>query len=192
MRNKNEFQPDKPKLGILDRLYLTRLQRKVLLKWVLYSLTLLLLSLLQDVILCRFTLLGATTELIPCAIILVCLLEGLDGGCIFTLCAACLYLFSGTAPGVYAMVLLTFLAIGAALFRQAYLQKGFLAALICTIPTVFLYQMLIYVVGLFLGLTPANRILGFCITAGLSCLCVPVLYPLFRRIASIGGEPWRE
>ena len=32
MQNKNEFQPDKPKLGILDRLYLTRQQRKILLK----------------------------------------------------------------------------------------------------------------------------------------------------------------
>ena len=192
MAKRNEFQPDKPRLGILDRLYLTRHQRKVLLKWVLYSLTLVILSLLQDVILCRFQLLGATTELIPCAIILVCLLEGLDGGCIFTLCAACLYLFSGTAPGVYAMVVLTFLTIFAAWFRQAYLQKGFLAALVCSVPTVFIYELLIFVIGLFLGLTQPGRIVGFLITAALSCLSIPILYPLFLRIASIGGEPWRE
>lgn len=108
MAKRNEFQPDKPRLGILDRLYLTRLQRKVLLKWVLYSVTLVVLSLLQDVILCRFQLFGCTTELIPCAVVLICLLEGLESGSVFALCAACLYLFSGTAPGVYAMVALTF------------------------------------------------------------------------------------
>lgn len=192
MAKKNEFQPDKPRLGILDRLYLTRQQRKVVLRWVLYSITLLVLSLLQDVILCRFQLWGATTELVPCAVVLICLLEGLEGGCVFTLCAACLYLFSGTAPGVYAMVVLTFLAIIAAWFRQAYLQKGFFAALICTVPAVFLYEILVCVIGLFLGLTAPGRILAFCISAALTCLSIPILYPLFLRIASIGGEPWRE
>ena len=192
MSNKNEFQPDKPRLGILDRLYLTRQQRKVLLKWVLYSLALLVLSLLQDVILCRFHLLGATTDLIPCAVILICLLEGLHSGCVFALCASCLYLFSGTAPGIYAMVLLTTLAIFATLFRQAYMQKGFWSALVCTIPTVFAYEMLIFICGLFLKLTLPARFIGFCITTCLTCLTIPVLYPLFLRIASIGGEPWKE
>lgn len=192
MANKNEFQPDKPKLGILDRLYLTRLQRKVLLKWVLYSVILVALSLLQDVILCRFQLFGATTELIPCAVILICLLEGLDGGCVFTLCASCLYLFSGTAPGVYAMVILTFLAILATWFRQAYLQKGFWAAVCCAVPAMLLYELLLFVIGLFLGLTQIGRFFSFLITVGLTCLSIPVLYPLFLRIASIGGEPWRE
>ena len=99
MANKNEFQPDKKKLGIWDRLHLTRKQRKNLLRWVLHSLALLILSLIQDVILCRYEILGATTDLVPCAIILICLLEGLESSCIFALCASCLYFLSGTAHG---------------------------------------------------------------------------------------------
>lgn len=192
MANKNEFQPDRQKLGILDRLYLTRQQRKIVLKWALYALTLLILSLLQDVVLCRFKLLGATTDLLPFAVILICLLEGVDGGSVFALCASCFYLFSGTAPGVYAMVILTVLCVFSTLFRQAFLQKGFLAAMVCAIPTMFIYELLIYLFGLFLDLAHPARIIGFLITAGLTCATALILYPLFLRIASIGGEPWTE
>jgi hypothetical protein len=192
MQNKNEFQPDKPKLGILDRLYLTRLQRKILLKWVLYSAVLLVLSLLQDVILCRFQLWGATTELIPCAVMLICLLEGLESGCIFTLCASCLYLFSGTAPGVYAMVALTVLTIVAAWFRQAYLQRGFGSAILCVAVCMIVYELAVFGIGLFLGQTYGYRILAFLVTALGSVLAVPILYPVFLRIQAIGGEIWRE
>ena len=71
MARKNEFQPDKPKSVLINRLHLTRLQRKKLLKWVLYSLVLLALSLVQDVMLCHFRVLGASTDLVPCAIFLI-------------------------------------------------------------------------------------------------------------------------
>lgn len=192
MAKKNEFQPDKPKLGLIDRLHMTRQQRRVLLKWVLYAAVLVFLSLLQDVILCHLRVFGASTELVPCAIFLICLLEGTESGSVFGLVASCLYLFSGTAPGVYSLVILTFLAVFATFLRQAYLQKGFASAMLCTVPTLFAYEILTYAFGLFLGLTHPSRILGFLITAGLTSLTAPVLYPLFLRIGSIGGEPWKE
>ena len=127
---KKEFKADKPKSGFLSKLYLTPLQRKGLLKWVLYSLLLILLSVLQDVVLSRLRLFGATTDLVPCGIILICILEGAESGSIFALIASALYLFSGTAPGPYSLVFLTALAIGTSIFRQAYLQKGLGAALL--------------------------------------------------------------
>ena len=74
MGKKYEFQPDKPRSTWLSKLYLTRLQRLALLKWVLYALMVLVLSVVQDVVLCRFRLFGATTELVPCGIFLLCLL----------------------------------------------------------------------------------------------------------------------
>ena len=189
---KYEFRPDKPQVNLLSKLYITEIQRKNILKWFLYAMILLVLSLVQDVILCRFRILGATTELVPCAIILICVLEGTEKGSLFALIGALAYLFSGTAPGAYAMVLITVLAVFACMFRQGYLRKGFSAAMLCTCAAIFIYEMALFGIGLFLGLTHAGRFVGFCITAGLSMLAAPVLYPLVQLIGSIGGDIWKE
>ena len=77
MAKKFDIQPDKPHSGFFGKLYLTKKQRKVLTKWVLYSLVLLALSLLQDVMLCHVRLFGATTDLIPCGIFLICLIAAM-------------------------------------------------------------------------------------------------------------------
>ena len=66
MAKKYEFKPDKANSGIANKLILTRLQQKKLLKWLLYTLVLLALSVLQDVILCQARIFGSTTELVPC------------------------------------------------------------------------------------------------------------------------------
>jgi len=192
MAKKYEFQPDKPYSGFLSKLFLTARQRRSLLKWVLYCLVLLVLSVLQDVILCDLRLFGATTELIPCAIFLICLLEGTETGSVFSLIASLLYLFSGTAPGVYAMVFITVISIGTCIFRQSFLQKGFGTAMLCTSVAILLYQLAVFVIGLFLGLTIPGRILGFLITALLSTIAAPVLYPVLLSIGTIGGEIWKE
>lgn len=192
MANKYEFKPDKPHSGFLGKLYLTPGQRRTLLKWILYALALLVLALLQDVILSRVRLLGATTDLVPCAIILICILEGAESGSVFALIASLFYLFSGTAPGSYAMVLLTALAVFLCVFRQAYLQQGFSSALLCTVGALLVYELAVFAIGLFLELTVPTRITGFLITAGLSCLAIPFLYPLFLAIQSIGGKTWKE
>lgn len=192
MAKKYEFKPDKPQLNLLNKLYITPAQRKNFLKWFFYAMVLLVLSVVQDVILCRFRLFGATTELVPCAIILICIIEGTERGCVFALISSLAYLFSGTAVGAYAMVLLTVLAIFACMFRQGYLRKGFSAAMLCTCVAVFLYEMAVFGIGVFLGHTYLGRLVGFCITAGLSMLAAPLLYPLVQLIASIGGDIWKE
>jgi hypothetical protein len=189
---KKEFKADKPKSGFLSKLYLTPLQRKGLLKWVLYSLLLILLSVLQDVVLSRLRLFGATTDLVPCGIILICILEGAESGSVFALIASALYLFSGTAPGPYSLVFLTALAIGTSIFRQAYLQKGLGAALLCSGLALVLYELLQFAMGLFLGLTTFSRIIGFLITALLTTGVALPLYPIVLAIESIGGETWKE
>lgn len=192
MAREYEFKPDKPRSSWLSKLYLTAIQRKAILKWGLFGLVLLVLSVLQDVILCRFRLFGATTELVPCAIFLICIIVGTEQGSLFALISAMLYLFSGTAPGPYAMVFITALAIFICILRQGYLQKGFAAAMFCCVIAVFAYELLNFAMALFLGLTIPARIGGICITAGLSCIAAPILYPLLLLIASIGGEAWKE
>ena len=192
MARKYEFQPDKPRVSWISKLYLTKQQRAVLLKWALYALLLLVLSVLQDVVLCRFRLFGATAELIPCAIFLICVMEGAQQGSVFALVGSALYVFSGTAAGPYSMVLITFIAVFVCIFRQGYLQPGFAATMLCTVFSVFLYELVVFAVGLVLGLTIPSRLFGFLITAGFSCLAAPVLYPLALFIGSIGGETWKE
>lgn len=192
MARKYEFKPDKQSTGLFSRLYLTKLQRQSLLKWGLYSLCLLVLSLLQDMLLCRFRLLGATTELIPCAIFLICLLQDMEDGSIFALVASFVYLFTGSSPGMYVPVMITFLAVGAMFLRQSYLIKGFGSILLCTVGAMFVYELIVFFINLFLQLTRPDRFVGFMITTGLSLLSAPVLYPLFAKISQIGGNSWND
>ncbi len=187
-----EFKADKSRSGFWSKLYLTQKQRKSLLKWVLYSLLLLVLSLLQDVVLCRFRLLGATSELVPVGIFVICILEGADSGSLFTLIASVIYFFSGSAAGPYTLVFITVLAIGITIFRQAYLQQGFGAALLCASLATFAYELLQYCMVLFLRMTLPERITGFLLTAALSVLAIPLIYPVALSIEKIGGETWKE
>ena len=192
MAKKVEFKPDKPRSSLLSKLYLTQKQRRSLLKWVLYGLTLLVLSVLQDVILCRFHIFGATTELVPCGIFLICLLEGMESGSLFALIAGSLYVFSGTAAGNYCIVFITFIGIFTTFLRQSFLQKGFSAALLCSFVAILVYEMAVFFLGLFFGQTFLARIGVFFLTAVLSTLIVPILYPILCAIGKIGGEPWKE
>jgi hypothetical protein len=192
MAKNYEFRPDKPQVSWISKLHLTQLQRQALLKWTLYALLLLALSLLQDVVLSRFRLFGATTDLIPCAIILICIIEGSQKGSLFALISSCLYVFSGSAAGAYCLILITFLAIFVCIFRQGYLQKGFAAAMLCTVFAVAVYEAAVFIIGYLLGLTILDRWIGFAVTGGLSILCAPILYPIILSIASIGGDTWKE
>ena len=192
MGRKNEFKSDKPYSNFWKKLFLTKKQRKGLLKWTLYSAFLIFISLLQDVVLCKMRILGATTELVPVGIFLICLIEGAESGSVFALVASLAYLFSGTAAGPYSMLFITVLAVCVTIFRQAFLQKGFGAALVCAGAAILAYQLLQYLMGLFLGLTHPGRIIGFLVTALLSILTIPAIYPVALSIETIGGEVWKE
>ena len=192
MAKKYEFKPDKPQMTLADRLYLTKKQRRQLLKWSLYALMLLVLSVVQDVLLSRIRLFDATTELVPVGIFLICLLEGLETGSVFALVASSLYQFSGTPGGTYSIVFITVLCVLVTLLRQAYLQKGFGSAMLLTALAMVLYELLVFGIGLFLGLTTFSRWGGFLLTAGLSLTVAPAFYPIALSVGKIGGEVWKE
>ena len=67
MAKKYVFRPDKHRAKFFNQMMLTRKQRKQILKWSLYTLFLVVISVVQDVLLSRVRLFGATTELIPTA-----------------------------------------------------------------------------------------------------------------------------
>ena len=192
MKKERSFRPDKVGTTVLHKLYISPSQRKTILKWTLYSLMLVLLSVIQDVMLSNVRILGATTELVPCGIFLICILEGAEAGAVFTLLASWIYLYTGTPAGPYCIVFITAFGLLVSVFRQAYLQRGFGSAILCVAVCMTIYELAVFGIGLFLGQTYGYRILAFLVTALGSVLAVPVLYPVFLRIQAIGGEIWRE
>ena len=76
--------------------------------------------------------------------------------------------------------------------RQAYLQESFSSAYLCTAIAMIAYVLTNFLFGLFLGLTPLARIFGFLLTAVLTLLTVPVLYPVLKAIGAFGGYQWKE
>ena len=124
-RRNQEFHPDAQNRDVLGKLLLTQKQRKRLLKWLLFTAVCLLGLLVQDVLMSRVDILGATTDLTACCILAVCILQGAHSGSIFALCAAAVFYFSGSAPGPYCILLLTAIGIFAAMFRQTFLSQGF-------------------------------------------------------------------
>ena len=191
-RKKREFRRDKPHTGFLGRLYLTQNQRKSILKWFLYGLSLLVLSLLQDTVMCKVRLFGATTDLVPLGILLICVLQPFETSVTFGLVSSLLFLFSGSAPGPYCIVLLTFLGFGINIFRQSFLRKGFSAAMLCVSAAMLVYELCIFIIGLASGLTVLSRAPGFLATALMSLIAAPALYPVMVAIGKIGGESWKE
>lgn len=187
-----DFRPDKLGSGLFNRLYLTKKQRLSAAKWLLYSLVVLLMSVAQDVILCQVSLYGGTTDLVPCAIFVVCILEGSETGSLFCLIAALIYQFSGTAPGFHIIPLIPFLGVSVSIFRQNYLQKGFFSTFLCACAAVMVYELVIFGAALFVEQTHAGRFHTALITGGLDCLVLPLLYPVMVSISKIGGETWRE
>ncbi len=192
MAKRYEFKPDKEQSGFVNKLILTRQQQKKLLKWVLYTAVLLVLSVVQDVLLSQVRIFGVTTELVPCGIFLICLVEGLEEGCVFALVASCLYLFSGSSAGYHSIVLITVIAVFICYYRKSYLRKGFATTMLCAAGSMLLYELAVFFVALFLGQTNFFRIGAFCLTGVLTLALAPLLYPLLNAIGKIGGESWKE
>jgi hypothetical protein len=146
----------------------------------------------QDVIMSRVRMHIATTDLVPCCILAICILQGAENGCVFALIASLIYYFSGSAPGAYVIPLITAISILAAIFRQGYLRKGFFALLLCGAVGLLLYELSVFGIGLFLGHTRLDRIARFFLTTLYTLAMVPALYPILLSIGKIGGETWKE
>ena len=132
-RKKIEFRPDPTGHNCADKLRLTPLQQKALLKWVLYSLVCLVGLVLQDSMLARLRLFGGCFDVTPALIVLICV-----GG---------------------AMIL---------------------------------YELGVFAMGLFQGLTYRSRWPVFVMTAIVGTLTAGTVYALLKHIGTIGGNAWKE
>ncbi len=189
---KHDFRPDKIRSGTLNKLYITRKQRRTLLKWLLMALLLVVVCVVQDVILSRFDLWGTTVDLLAATLLLVCIMQDPEYGSIFVLIASCLYSFSGSAPGYYVIALVTVIGVFFAIVRHCYLHDSFSSTFLCTAAAVLVYEMAVFGIGLFLGQTALSRLTTQFIKTGLSLAAMPLMYPIFYRILKIGGNAWNE
>lgn len=189
---RNEFREDPTGTRFLKLLHMTRQQRSNLLRWGLYIIVCILALVVQDVIMSRIHILGATTDLAVCTILLITVLEGSEVGSVFALLASIVYFFSGTAPGAYSVGLITVLGMLASLLRQQYLHRSSGSIIACTAIAVMLYELGLFSAGIFLGLTLWRRIFVFFLTGIYSSLVLIPLYQLVYRIGLIGGNQWKE
>lgn len=187
-----EFKPDPQTATWVKTFHLTIQQRLQLAKWVLYILTIVLCLVVQDVIMSRIRLFGATTDLAVCAILLITVIEGTDTGSLFVLIASTLYYFSGSAPGAYVIALMSFLGVAAVLLRQLYWHRSKGSIVLCTGIALMLYEIGLFVVGIAIGLTLPSRLIYFILTGVYSCLALIPLYSVIYKIGLIGGNTWRE
>ena len=191
-KRKNEFKPDRTEGSLLKKLYLTPTQRKKILKWALIALVLVALSLLQDAVLAQVRIFGATFNLVVCGIFLCAMFFDSETAALFTLIASTLYYFSGTSPGAYSIALITGMGTFLCIFRQGYLQKCFSATMLCAGVGMLVYELVIFCIGWFLGVTTGARFQAFSMCGVLSVAVMPLLYPVFLSISKIGGETWSE
>ena len=192
LSKQSEFNPDPRQNSVSGLFHVTQLQKQRMLKWTLYVLTGILLLTIQDVIMSRVSIFGATTDLPVVYILLITVIEGVDVGSLFVLFASTIYYFSGSAPGPYCIGLLCAVGIIATLLRQAYLRRTKASIVICAGIALTIYEMGLFVVGIGLGLTRWDRVFSFLITAGYSFGVMVLLYPLINKIGLIGGTTWKE
>ena len=191
-RKKIEFRPDPTGHDWVSKLLLTPLQRKALLKWLLYSLVCVAGLVLQDSMLARVRFFGGCFDVTPALIILICVLEGSEKGSVFALLASMVYVFSGTGQGLYCIFFLTVAAVLAVAFRQSYLRRGIGSELICVGGAMLLYELCLLTAGVLQGLTYRGRWPVFVMTALVSTLAAGTVYALLKHIGTTGGNAWKE
>ena len=117
---------------------------------------------------------------------------GIEVGSLFVLAASCFFYFSGSSPGPWSVGILTFLGIGACIFRQLYWHRNQGSIVLCAGTALMLYEIITFCVGVFTGLTRWDRYNTFLVTGGISVAVMIPLYTLINAIGQIGGNTWKE
>ena len=187
-----EFKPDPTGSDDRKLFQFTGYQRSQILKWCLYALLCMAALLMQDTVLARIRIGGATTDLLVGVVMLVAMLEGAENGGAFALLMSVFYYLSGSAPGPYVVALVTAVAILGSLYRQGYWSQSMSSTLLCSFLSMVAYEMLLMLTGIFLHLTVLRRIGVFFSVAVLTTIALVPLYYVARGIGQIGGELWKE
>lgn len=191
-RREPEFRPDSEGTPFVKHLHITRQQGQNILRWTLYILMMLLGLILQDTIMSRVHLFGATTDLPVSVMILIGMLESTEVGSITVLVASTVYSFSGSAPDPACVGIMTAATMFLALFRQKFWHRTGGSIVLCASIAMMVYELGIFGIALFRGLTRFARLEQFVLTGLYGSVTILLLYPLLSKISQIGGNPWKE
>ncbi len=187
-----EFRPDAQGSSLRKLLHFTRQQRTEYLRWALYAGMCVLMLVLQDVLMSRLAIMGATTDLAPAVILLIAVMENSEVGSLFALIAGVLYFFSGSAPLAYCVIFLTVFGMFFSLFRQQYLHRSIGSVVVCSGAAMIAYELALWGIGLFFGLTRFDRLGKFFLTGVYSTAAMVPLYWILNKIGTMGGRQWKE
>jgi len=187
-----EFRPDAQGSSLRKLLHFTHQQWTEFLRWLLYTGMCLLMLLLQDVLMSRLAVMGATTDLVPAIILLIAVMENSEVGSLFALISGILYFFSGSAPLAYCVIFLTVFGMFFSLLRQQYLHRSIGTVVVCAGGAVIVYELALWSIGLFLGLTRFDRLGKFFLTGMYSTAAMVPLYWVLNKIGTMGGRQWKE
>ena len=191
-RQEPEFKPDAAGSSFRKVLHMTQQQRLTYLRWGLYIAVCVLALIVQDTIMSRISIFGATTDLAVGAILLITVIEGTDVGSLFVFIASVLYWFSGSSPTPVSIILLTAFGIGATMFRQMFWHRSRGTLTLCACLALTAYELGLFVTGLMQGLTYFGRLPSFLLTSVYTCLVMIPLYSLVYKAGLIGGNTWKE
>ena len=191
-RKAPDFKPDSHRRDWTHIFHITQGQWDTFFKWGGYILVILVLHVIQDVIMSRFHLFGATTDLVACCILLITVIEGTENGSVFAILASIVYYFTGSSPGPYTVALITFLGIGACLFRQLFWHRSGGSIWLCASLALIGFEVGSWLTGIWDGLTRWDRFDVFLLTGIYSCIVMIPLYHLIKAIGQIGGNTWKE
>ena len=191
-RTAPDFRPDNLGTPFVKLLHITRQQGERILRWTLYVVVIVAALVIQDAVMSRVHLFGATTDLPVSAMILIALLEGSETGSVMILVSSVLYSFSGSAPDPACIGIMTAATMFLALFRQKYWHRSGGSIVLCSAVAMMVYELGIFAVALFRGLTRFARLEQFILTGLYGGVTMILLYPMLNKISLIGGSPWKE
>lgn len=191
-RKAADFKPDNLEGGFWKFLHMTQAQKDRYAKWGLYIAVIAGLLMIQDVIMSQIHIYGATTDLAVCAILLITVMEGCEVGSVFVLIASILYYLAGTAPNAYVIAIMTFYGIGACMFRQMFWHRNRASIVLCAGLAMMAYEMTLFGLGIFQGLTRWDRVMSFALCGAYSWAVMIPLYTLIHKIGLIGENTWKE
>lgn len=191
-RKQPEFRPDADGSSLRKLLHFTRQQRLDVLRWVLYAGVCILMLLIQDVLMSRITIMGSTTDLAPAAILMIAVMENGEIGSLYALIASVIYFFSGSAPEAYCVILITVFGMFFSLLRQQYLHRSIGSVVVCAGLAQICYELGLWGIGLFLGMTRFDRLGRFFLTGVYSTAVMVPLYWILNKIGTMGGRQWKE
>ena len=156
--------------------------------WALYALLFLLVMLVQTTVFGRVRFYGVKLNLMPVVMVCIAMGVGHEAGGLFGLVAAVVWFAAGADDGVLAMVSFTLMGILAGYLCDAVFSRRFLPAFFLTLGALVFHEGAVFLLKYYLEGAAGELIRWVPVSAGLSVLACPVIYPAAKAIRKVGGR----